>query len=139
MCGKGSVRTIRSDRDGSTSVEFAILSPVLILFILGLLVAGWAIHCSQTVRLALEQGGRALQIDESLTEQDLADLVRSKLTSIGDPAVSVVLTDDASVPGVRAKKLSARYAFSLPVPFYGTYEATYSTAVKVPLATTSGR
>ena len=138
MCAKAKIRSIQSDCNGSTSVEFAILSPVLILFILGLFVAGWAIHCSQTVRLALEQGGRALQIDESLTEQDLANLVRSKLASIGDPAVSIALTDDTSVTGVRAKKLSAQYAFSLPVPLYGTYEATYSTSVKVPLAITTG-
>lgn len=138
MCGKGKVRSIRSDCNGSTSVEFAILSPVLILFILGLFVAGWAIHCTQSVRLALEQGGRALQIDESLTEQDLANLVRSKLKSIGDPEVLISLSDDTSVAGVRAKSLSARYAFSLPVPFYGAYEATYSTSVKVPLAITTG-
>lgn len=138
MCANHKLRTILGDCQGTTSVEFAILSPVLILFILGLLVVGWAIHCSQSVRLALEQGGRALQINENLTEQDLADLVRGKLKSIGDPAVSIALTDDTSVPGVRAKNISARYAFSLPIPFYGTYEATYSTSVKVPLAITTG-
>jgi len=136
--GERKIRSVQSDCNGSTSVEFAILSPVLLLFILGVFVVGWAIHCSQTVRLALEQGGRALQINESLTEKDLTDLVRSKLQSIGDPEISISLSDDTSITGIRAKSISAQYAFSLSIPFYGTYAATYSTSVKVPLAITTG-
>jgi Flp pilus assembly protein TadG len=132
------LRKFLRDSRGSGSLEFALLSPVLILFLLGILVLGWSIHCVQSVRLALEQAGRALQINENLTEQDLADLVGSKLKSIGDPTISVSLTDDTSITGVRAKNLSARYGFSIAIPFYGTYQATYSTSVKVPLAVTSG-
>lgn len=138
MSGKGNLRTIRGECDGSTSVEFAILSPVLILFLLGLFVVGWSIHCSQSVRLALEQGGRALQINEDLTEQEIAALVRSKLTSIGDPEILITLSDDTSIPGVRVKSLSASYGINLAIPFYGAYMATYSTSVKVPLAVTAG-
>jgi hypothetical protein len=89
------------------------------------------------MRLALEQSGRALQINENLTEQDLASLVKSKLKSIGDPTITVTLSDDASVPGVKAKNLSASYAISFNIPFYGVYATTYSTNVKVPLTVTS--
>lgn len=137
MCGDRTIRTIGKDCRGSASLEFALLSPILILFLLGLFVVGWAMLCFQSVRLALEQGGRALQINEELTEQDIANLVRSKLMSIGDPDVSIVLSDDNSVPGVRAKNLSASYGINIPIPFYGAYVATYSTSVKVPLAVTS--
>ena len=138
MCGNRRLEKFHSDRRGSASVEFALLSPIFILFLLGIFVLGWAMHCFQSVRLALEQGGRALQINETLTEQDLASLVRSKLKSIGDPTISITLSDDTSIPGVKAKNLSARYGISIPIPFYGAYEATYSTSVKVPLAITSG-
>jgi Flp pilus assembly protein TadG len=138
VCGNRPIQKIKSDCQGSTALEFALLSPVLILFLLGLFVVGWAIHCSQSVRLALEQGGRALQINERLTEQDIATLVRSKLTSIGNPEVLIALADDTSIAGVRAKKLSASYEINIAIPFYGAFMATYSTSVKVPLAVTSG-
>lgn len=137
MCGNRRLEKFHRDRRGSASVEFALLSPVLILFLLGIFVLGWSMHCFQSVRLALEQAGRALQIDEKLTEQDLASLVRGKLKSIGDPTISISLSDDTSIPGVQVKNLSARYEISIPIPFYGSYEATYSTSVKVPLAVTS--
>jgi Flp pilus assembly protein TadG len=131
------LREFHSERRGSTSLEFALLSPVLILFLLGLLILGWSMYCLQSMRLALEQSGRALQINENLTEQDLASLVKSKLKSIGDPTITVTLSDDASVPGVKAKNLSASYAISFNIPFYGVYATTYSTNVKVPLTVTS--
>ena len=138
MCVDRPIGTIHRDCRGSTAVEFALLSPVLMLFLLGLFVVGWSIHCSQSVRLALEQGARALQINEKLSEQDVATLVRSKLKDIGDPDIAVVLSDYVSIPGVRAKNLSVSYGINIPIPFYGAYVATYSTSVKVPLAVLDG-
>jgi Flp pilus assembly protein TadG len=135
---KRRLERFHGDRQGSTALEFALLSPVLILFLFGIFLLGWAMYCFQSVRLALEQGGRALQINEALTEQDLADLVRSKLKSIGDPTILVSLSDDTTIPGVKAKNLSARYGISIPIPLYGAYDLTYSTSVTVPLTVTSG-
>ena len=137
MCAERRIGVFFSECRGSAAVEFALLSPVLILFLLGLLVLGWSIHCAQSVRLAVEQGGRALQINEQLTEQDLTTLVKSKLTSIGNETVTISLSDDTSIPGVKAKNLSAHYGISINIPFYGIYQATYSTSVKVPLTVTS--
>jgi Flp pilus assembly protein TadG len=66
---------------GAAAVEFAILVPVLVIFVFGIIGFGFAFMQMQTIRGALREGGRAAATGASTDEvQDHA--YRSALGSI---------------------------------------------------------
>ena len=126
-------RRFASDRRAASAVEFAIVGPLLIALLLAIVTFGWTMNCIHSLRLALEESARALQLNQTLTESQLATMVKTKLQSIGDPNVTVTLAADTSVPGVTAKRISGVYNFSLVLPFLPTRTLSFSTSVVVPL------
>jgi Flp pilus assembly protein TadG len=122
------------DQRGTSAIEFAIVAPLLVGLLVAIITFGWAMNCIHGLRLALEESARALQLNNSLTEAQLATMVRAKLQAIGDPDVTVTLAADTSVPGVSAKRISGVYNFSIALPFLPTRTLTYSTSVVVPLS-----
>lgn len=117
---------------GTSAVEFALIAPVLIVFLFGILAVGWAFHCISSLQLALEQSGRALQIDPTLSQSQIDGMVKNELTNLGDPNVSVALTT-GSINGVTTATISGTYVFQITVPLLPAYSIDYQTAVNVPL------
>ena len=121
------------DQRATSAIEFAIVAPLLVGLLIAIITFGWAMNCIHSLRLALEESARALQLNQTLTESQLATMVKTKLQSIGDPNVTVTLAADTSVPGVTAKRISGVYNFSLVLPFLPTRTLSFSTSVVVPL------
>ena len=117
---------------GTSAVEFALIAPLLIVFLFGIFAAGWAVHCISSLQLALEQSGRALQIDPTLNQSQLDAMVKNELAGLGDPNVSVALTA-GSINGVTTATISGTYIFQITVPLLPAYSIDYQTAVNVPL------
>ena len=77
----------RSGEAGASAVELALISPVLILLLFGIIVFGWTFFRAQSMQSAVREGGRlaAVGIDQSTIENrmfneqwvagDTADLV----------------------------------------------------------------
>jgi Flp pilus assembly protein TadG len=84
-------RAFCSDCDGGAAIEFAILGPALLLFIIGILVCGWTFHSVSSVRYALAEAGRALQMNPDLTAEALTEIVRNRAGAIVDPNLAVTL------------------------------------------------
>jgi Flp pilus assembly protein TadG len=126
VSGKHAQRWLR-DRRGASAVEFALVAPAFSTMLIGLFVLGWSMHCISSLRLALEESGRALQIDQTLTATQLTALVRGELRAIGDPNVTVKLADDTSIAGVKM----ARITWSSPgfVDSYGLTDSSRSRAL----------
>jgi Flp pilus assembly protein TadG len=122
-----------ADRRGSALIEFAILGPAFIMMLIGIVVFGWSMHCISTLRLAVEAAGRALEVNQTLSQSDLTTIVQNNLTGIGDTHVSIALADDASVAGVAMKKITGTYNFDITVPMVNTQHVTFVTTISVPL------
>ena len=118
--------------DGASAVEFALIAPVLIVFLFGIFAVGWAFHCVSSLQLALEQSGRALQIDPTLSQSQLNTMVKNRLADLGDPNVSVALST-GSINGVTTATISGTYLFQITIPLLPAYSIDYQTAVNVPL------
>ena len=118
--------------DGGSAVEFALIAPLLIVALFGIFAVGWGVHCISSLQLALEQSGRALQLDPTLSQSQLESMVKSKLTGLGDPHVNVSLTTD-NIAGVTIATISGTYVFDIAVPLLPSYGVDYQTAVNVPL------
>jgi len=110
------------------------MAPALIFFIIGILVAGWTFHSVSSVRYALAEAGRALQMNPEMTEAELAAIVRTRAGTIIDPDLSVTLTIGPPNGGIKLAEATADYVVTFQAPFLPPLDFDFETSVTVPLA-----
>jgi Flp pilus assembly protein TadG len=113
------VRTADARRRGSATVEFAVISPLFLLLLLGTVEMGSAINATQKLYSALREGGRLASMDyQNMSHIDddvdinakvLAD-IRNFLTASGIPG------DDVEIAVVHAGEPNDGQAFDLSDP-----------------------
>jgi Flp pilus assembly protein TadG len=130
------IRQFSTDERGASAVEFSIVGPMFLLLLIGIILAGWYMNVLSSLRLALEESGRALEIDGSLNSTQLATIVGNKLTGIGDPNVTVALANDTTVTGITMKKITATYTLHINFPFIPAQTVSIQQIVKVPMTVT---
>ncbi|HEY6957768.1 MAG TPA: TadE family protein [Candidatus Limnocylindria bacterium] len=74
---------------GSALVEFAIVAPVLLLLMIGILEAGRALNAYVTVRNAGAEGAHWAALHPGATETAIGDMVRGRITSFDASLVDV--------------------------------------------------
>jgi len=111
-----SAKRLAANDSGATAVEFAMIAPVLLSCIVGLLMLGMAYYEGATVQWSLERTLRAAMLDPDVTEAEIEQRLAEQLESIGSPEIefSFVIDDSGSVPLAVA---TANYEAPLHVPF----------------------
>jgi Flp pilus assembly protein TadG len=127
------LRRSLADEQGGAAVEFAIVAPLLFALIAGILMLGWTFHSVSSVRYALEEAGRSLQLDPQMTEAELADVVEARLEMLAKPEVTVTLVVGEPEDGIRIAQATAQYAITFSVPLLPSFELEMQTSVTVPL------
>jgi Flp pilus assembly protein TadG len=112
-------------------VEFAFVFPLLLIRLLGIYSVGSVMHCISSVRFALEQTARMLQLNPNLTEDDLQTAIDTKLANYGDQAVTLTLSTDTDDAGTEIAHLSATYSWLIAVPFIPRYDGAYQQSVDI--------
>jgi Flp pilus assembly protein TadG len=85
------IRKTNRDRKGAAVVEFAVVSPVLIMFLLGMIECGRMIMVQQALTTAVREGARTAII-EGNTAVTAKDAVRSFLAGTGITGAKVSVT-----------------------------------------------
>ena len=122
------------DRSGAVAVEMALVAPMFLVLMIGLLGFGWCMHCASSVRYALETSAREIPLDPTIDEARLQSMVQSRLQGLGDSNVTVTLTQDSPVAGVVMAHATATYRFLVAVPFLSSYAGTYVARTDVPVS-----
>jgi Flp pilus assembly protein TadG len=126
-------RGLVSDRSGAAAVEFALVFPVFLALMIGLLQLGWALHCAASVRWALETSARTLLINPSATASDLQTAMTSKLASVADSSnLSVALSTQTAAGGARVLHAASTYSYRLQIPLLPSWTLTFHAATDVP-------
>lgn len=102
-------RLIRCKR-AATAVEFAILLPVLLAFILGIMEFGRAMWIKQSLQYAVENASRMAMVDSSMSNSAISSAVTANFPGTGGSPVVVVSTSSTQV------NISASYDFTFVVP-----------------------
>jgi Flp pilus assembly protein TadG len=127
-------KSFRTDDKGAAAVEFGLVAPLFISFLLAIFWAGWVTHETNAVHRALVMGARVVQLQPSTTQSALQTYVRNELYLKGAAtSVSVTLTLDPISNGTQLAHLSATFPVSIVVPLVGKYSMTYSTSMVVPV------
>jgi Flp pilus assembly protein TadG len=116
-------------QDGASAVEFAILLPVLVLFIFGIIELGLAYNRVQSFQAAAREAGRLSSVGVNVTSDPTLTHIRSIAGSTVDSSAVVVsvnqqcpLTQNGNVPTFvtaavelsAAAKNSGVYAIKIP-------------------------
>ncbi len=109
-------RRFAGNHCGAAAVEFAMVAPVLLTMIVGLLMLAMAYYQGATIQWSLERSLRAAMIDPDFTPSDLEEAMADDLARIGSPdvAFSYEVDDSGAVP---VAVVTAAYDVPLIVPF----------------------
>ena len=115
------------DRSGGAALEFALLGPVVLMFLIGFFQVAWAMYCASTVRYALHNGARALVLDPSMSQSDFQTLVKNAVTPLAAEDVTVTLDKTSAGTTLQLSQATATYTYKIIIPFMPTYNGSFST------------
>lgn len=130
-------RRFRSDETAGTAIEFALVAPLLMIFLFGIVVFGWSMNAMSSVRFALEETSRTLLMKKSLTQAELEGMVKDHVQQFGLQNVAVTLAIDEPSGGFRLAHVTATYNFVVELPLVDQYPVSYKASITVPLLAAS--
>lgn len=87
------IRALRADSKGQALLEFALILPVLLLLVLGIVEFGRVWNLAQLMSDTAREGTRrAVIYDQTITEQSVKDFMAGKLESGGVPVSAITIT-----------------------------------------------
>lgn len=128
-CGARVGRLVRNV-SGAAAVEFALVAPLAVLILVGILQFGVLIFNRNTVQYAVEQAGRYVMVHESVSDQQIIDQIAKNVVGLNAADISATIVTSAS-NGVTFVTITANYPFrflSGLLPF-GTIEVSGQTRV----------
>jgi len=85
-----SLRPLAADRDGTTIVEFAMISPVLLMMIMGLFDMAHTQYTGTLLTGALQKAGRDLTLESGFSRQSAIDAaVRGQIAAVMPPGAVI--------------------------------------------------
>jgi Flp pilus assembly protein TadG len=122
------------DARGATAVEFALVLPLLVIFVFGIWWLGWAINLGGEVRHAVEMGSRVYILHPSATATELQTAVASHLTDVDISDISLA-TASTTVGTTTSQHITWSYQTHAPIPFMSSIPISFSGTYDVPSAT----
>jgi Flp pilus assembly protein TadG len=104
------------------------------MFLLGIIVFGWSMNAMSSVRYALEETSRALQLKNSLSQNEIEALVRDHVSQLGLQNITVSLAIDPPDGGFKMAHVTATYNFVVEIPLIDQYPVSYNASITVPMA-----
>ena len=99
---------------GSVAIEFALVAPILLVLVFGIVEFGRAYNAKVELAAAVREGARALALgnDPETATHDAAP-------GLDPDTMDVTTSGDPCTPGTPAT-VTASYPFTLHIPFWGT-------------------
>ncbi len=109
------LQRFRKCEDGSTALEFAIVSLLMVVVSVGVIEFGRGLDVRSKLSYAADVGARKVLIDSTTTDSAMANIVRSAFTGLKPQLLQVTVTQE-TVNGVSFRLLSVSYPLSPLVP-----------------------
>ena len=117
------------DQKGATLVEFAIVSPVVVLLAVGLLQMGMLFYASATMRSAIGDGARFARLYRTPatptgwagpTSTDICTRIRERLVSMRNATITSLTLTKAANGTSNALSIAVNYDVALHFAFFST-------------------
>ncbi|MGZ5984863.1 MAG: TadE/TadG family type IV pilus assembly protein [Caulobacteraceae bacterium] len=121
-------RRFLRDRKGGAALEFAMLGPVLLMFMIGFFQVAWAMYCASSVRYALHNSARVLVLNPGMSQADFQTMVKAAVTPLAAQDVTVTLVKTSPNAGLQLSTATATYNYQIVIPFIPTYNGQFTTS-----------
>jgi Flp pilus assembly protein TadG len=108
----------------SSAAEFALVFPLLVVLMFGVICIGQAFYAVASSQWAIERSVRQLMIDRTTTHAEIEAEVRALLPRLRDLDVSVSFTDD-NTGALPATRVLADFSHPIEVPFITRFNLQY--------------
>lgn len=109
------------DQRGAVAVEFAIILPVLILLLFGIIEFGRAYNAKVALQGAVREGARVHALDSG----DPVSTIKNAAPSLDEGLLTVETSTSPCTPGDEAS-VTATYPFEYNIPLFGSATQTIS-------------
>lgn len=118
------IKKIKSSKKGQAMVEFALILPILVLLLCGIIDFGWLFGNKLLTTYACREGARYGAVNA--TESNYATLIENKVTSVVPTFVSsgMTIVSTLSVPSAPEDgdiTVNITYTFDLLTPFVSMF------------------
>jgi Flp pilus assembly protein TadG len=114
------VRSRREER-GAATVEFAIVLPLLVLFVFGIIEFGRAYNARIVLTSAVREGARAAAVGgTAITAADIEQRTRDAAPGLQVDRMTVTATRCVGASAAPNASVSASYPFTYDIPFLGS-------------------
>lgn len=121
------------DQSGASALEFAMISPVLLFMIIGIIQLGFALNKGATVQWVSERALRTAMLDRDVSAVELQSLIQTELATMGNRfEVDVAYTIDSAGP-VAIGRLTVDYKFPIILPMMDVFYSQFSVDTSIPL------
>jgi Flp pilus assembly protein TadG len=122
----------RRDRRGQTIVEFALILPIFILLLVGIIDFGRAVYASSTIQNAAREAVRVAIVDQNTTVIETEAIEQAVALGIDGANVDVTFLDPdytagpcSTTPNVGCiVEVEVRYAYNAATPILGNIVGT---------------
>lgn len=126
------VRRFHSCQAGSTAVEFAIVSLVLMLVVLGTIEFGRGLNVRNQLSQAADYGARTILTNSQISDSALTTAVKSAFNAGAGTALTVVVNAE-TVDGVQFRTIALSYPFTPLIPGLASGTLNLNVARRTPL------
>lgn len=123
------------DRSGAGALEFALVAPVLIFMIIGIMQIGLALQRGSTVQWAAERAAREVMLDGQFSQGALQAAVEAELVALGDTLPVTVSYTVSPGEVVSIGRVRVDYAYPVILPLVDQFKARFSVDTEVPFPT----
>jgi Flp pilus assembly protein TadG len=117
VAARSTNRHERRSQDGAAAVEFALLAPILILLVVGLLQYGMYFWAAQGGSNAAREAARRAAVGDLVSCTDFRSYVADRIDSLGDDTTATVSRTYVNGPGNTAAAVEVGDVVTVTVTF----------------------
>jgi Flp pilus assembly protein TadG len=107
----------RSGERGATAVEFALVAPVFLLFVLGIMDLGRLFYIKNIMQYAVEQAARYVMVNPTISQTALETYAENQAATLFSEITFTADAPGTDVVGeVTYRTISADYTFNYMMP-----------------------
>lgn len=125
------LRFLRDER-GVNAIEFAMVFPVFVAMLFGVIQMGLAIYFSSSIQYTLERTARAAMLDGDISAGALQQQFNTQLAEFTDKNIEIDYSTE-NAGGVEIVVLKTNYLHVFEIPLVPHFEIAFPVEVRVPV------
>lgn len=125
---------VLKDRRGASALEFALISPVMIMMLFGVLETGRILHNKSSLQRGVEIAARYAMVNQTATASELKQVAFDDYSPTGDGgAKPSIATSTVTVGGIDFMVISATLDHTMSIPLMNSKKINLAAESRVPL------